>query len=156
MNTYRPLIILILSVISLTIYATEQAPDRLIYNSDTIKIESYPLEVLMQSDSLIHNKIFGYDTVCCVSSGCWRGHVATWEIINDSLYLTNLIAGCGDHVFELDWVFGTEKVINNKVFAGWFTDELTEYQSWYIPVNGDSNNEEERFRKKIVNGKIID
>ncbi len=153
MNTYRTLIISIISLISLTVHATEQSPDRLIFKGDTIYIETYPLEILMNSDSLIHNKIFGYDTVLCISSGCWRGHIATWEISNDSLFLTNLIAGCDDYTFDLAWVFGDDKVKNDKVFADWFSGDLLEYQSWFIFLDEDNQDKKpDRFSCHIKSG----
>ncbi len=50
---------ILLILFSLTIFATEQTPDVLIYKSDTICLETYPFEILMDSDSLIQQKIFG-------------------------------------------------------------------------------------------------
>ncbi|MCU4177804.1 hypothetical protein [Carboxylicivirga sp. N1Y90] len=156
MNIYRPLIISIISLISLTIYATEQTPDKLIYKSDTIYLETYPFEILMDSDSLIRKQIYGDSEDFCISSGCWRGHVATWTIENDSLFLTKLIDGCEEFEFKLNKVFRNRRVINNKVFADWFTGDLLEYESWFVLIDdNDSVKNTKRFNLKIANGKIL-
>lgn len=143
--------IFMLVLLSATAYATEQSSDLLIYNSDTILIESYPLETLMESDSVLRNKIFNYsDTVSCISSGCWRGHIATWTIKNDSLFLINLISGCKDHQFKLEEVFETGLIKNKKVFAGWYTGKLLESRGWFEP---EADKDPDKFSCKIVNGK---
>ena len=116
---------ILLILISMTVLATEQTPDNLIYRSDTIYIDTYPLGKLLETDSIVRNLIFGYSEELCISSACWRGYVATWIIENDSLFLIGLISGCEDYKFKLEDVFGTEKVRNNKVHARWFTGELT-------------------------------
>ncbi len=143
---------ILLILFSLTIFATEQTPDVLIYKSDTIYIETYPFEVLMDSDSLIRQKIFEDSDDFCISSGCWRGHVATWTIENDSLFLTNLLNGCEEFEFKLNEVFHNRKVIDNKVFADWFTGDLLEYESWFVLID-DSTENTERLSLKIVEGK---
>jgi hypothetical protein len=143
-------------MISVTIFATEQTPDVLIYKSDTILLETYPFEILMDSDSLIRKRIFRDGEDFCISSGCWRGHVATWRIEKDSLFLTKLIDGCEEFEFKLNEIFHKDKVIDNKVFADWFTGDLLEYESWFVLIDdNDSTNESERFSCKIVDGKIL-
>lgn len=152
MDIKRLVIISVISAISMTVFATEQSADILIDKSDTIYIETYPLETLMDTDSIIRQRIFGYSDEFCISSGCWRGHIATWSIENDSLFLVDLISGCEDYRFKLKEVFHEDKVINNKVFADWFTGDLIEYESWFIMLD-DSTNIPDRFKCKITNGK---
>nr|WP_321411245.1 energy transducer TonB [uncultured Carboxylicivirga sp.] len=110
--------------ISVITFATEQTPDVLIYKSDTIFIDFYPLEKLMKSDSIIRNKIIDYSDTTCMSSSCWRGHIGTWKIENDSLFLIELVNGCEDYRFSLEQVFGKQKVNNKKVFANWVTKNI--------------------------------
>lgn len=114
----------LLTFFSLLTYATEQAPDRLVYKSDTIFINFYPLEELMNTDSIIRKRIFQYSDTVCISSGCWRGHIGTWKIENDSLFLINLKQGCGNKIFSLDYVFGKGKVKNGRVYANWYSIEI--------------------------------
>lgn len=151
----REIVTILLVLFSVTVFATEQTPDVLIYKSDTIFIETYPFENLMNSDSLIRKRIFGDSDEYCISSGCWRGHVATWIIENDSLFLIDLIDGCEENKFILQDVFNKEKVINNKVFADWFTGDLLEYESWFVLIDDDdSKKKPDRFSCKIINGKV--
>jgi hypothetical protein len=146
---------ILMVLFSLTIFATEQTPDRLIYQSDTIFIETYPLEDLMNSNSIIRKQIFGYSEEICTSSGSWRGHIATWKIENDSLFLIRLINGCEDHEFKLEEVFQDGQMNKNKVFAGWFTGDLLEYESWFTLIDyNDLDIEPKRFSLTIENGKI--
>jgi|GEM_PF-967598 len=150
----RDIATILIILFYVTVFATEQTPDVLIYKSDTIYIETYPFEILMDSDSSIRQRIFRGGDDFCISSGCWRGHVATWTVENDSLFLIDLIDGCEEYKFKLAEVFQCDKVINNKVFADWFTGELLEYESWFILIDDDDSiKEPERYSCKIVNGK---
>lgn len=147
---------ILLILFSLTIFATEQTPDRLIYQSDTIFIDTFPLEKLMESDSIIRKRIFEYSKDVCMSSGCWRGHVATWKIENDSIFLVKLISGCEDYKFKLENVFGTKKVIEGKVFANWFSGDLNAVFGKYLKF--DVENWEDIYTKgfncKVIKGRI--
>lgn len=120
----RFLIVGILTFFSILTYATEQIPDKLVYKSDTIFINFYPLEKLMNVDSIIRKKIFQYSDTVCISSGCWRGHIGTWKIENDSLFLISLEQSCESRKFSLEYVFGKEKVKNGKVFAKWYSNDI--------------------------------
>lgn len=132
---------------SLTIYATEQTPDLLIYKSDTIYIDTYPLEYLMDKDSSINRTILFYSDDMCMSTDCWRGHIATWRIDNDSLFLVKMVDCCEGYLMKMDEIFGET---SSKVFASWYTGELIEYQSWFSVEDESSNS----FRCKILNGRV--
>jgi hypothetical protein len=140
----------------LTLFATEQTPDRLILKADTIYIDTYPLEQLMESDSILRKRIFEYSDTTCMSSGCWRGYVAIWKIENEKLFLVKLVNGCEDYDFRLENVFGNKKVENNKVFANWFSGNL--YSSFGQHLYFDPLSWEDIYSKeikcKVVNGNI--
>jgi len=105
---------------SLQGFCTMQVPDRLIYKGDTLPLYEYPLEKHPDIDSLRKIKLFG-DEYGCISSGCWRGYVGEWTIINDQLYLTGLYDGCYDSIkADLANLFG-KKCVNGKVKADWVT-----------------------------------
>lgn len=55
-------------------------------------------------------------------TGCWRGYYATWEILDDKLFLIDLKAKLinGFNVSVKD-IFPNDE---NKVFAYWFTGSL--------------------------------
>ena len=147
---------ILLILLSLSLFATEQSPDILIYKSDTIFIDTYPLENLMESDSLLKKKIFENSDEICMSSGCWRGHVATWKIENDSLFLIKLINGCEDFEFKLENVFGEKNVENNQVFANWFSGDLNasfEEYLYFDPLSWEDIYSKS-IKCRVLNGKV--
>lgn len=111
-------------------FATAQAPDALIYNGKPYDLFSNPLEDFYGGDESKRPKFWVEPNT--MSSGNWRGYVATWEIIDDKLYLTKIDSwlcrpsirtksGCR-RVTVRD-LFGG-KVVDGKVFASWFSDNL--------------------------------
>ncbi|WP_066631329.1 energy transducer TonB [Labilibacter marinus] len=139
-----------------SIYATEQSADILIYESDTLFIDYYPLEALMETDSVIKSRIFSFDNDFCTSSDCWRGHVGTWRIEKDSLFLIKLMNGCEEYYYELEDIFGKENVINGKVYAGWYTSKIIAKFGTYIGFNVKNWNNiySKSWNCNIVNGKV--
>jgi hypothetical protein len=70
-------------------FATEQAPDFLIYKGDTLSISIFPLEQLYDSHAL-PNSFLGKDKFA-ICTGCWRGYQAQWTIIaKPTLFNRNL------------------------------------------------------------------
>jgi len=117
-------VILLLSILPLIISATPQTSEILIYKSDTLSTNDYPLEILMETNLIIKRRITNYAYKTCVMSTCWRGYEGTWEIRNDSLYLINLESACHDINFNLNRTFRQRKIIYNKVFANWYSGEI--------------------------------
>jgi hypothetical protein len=78
---------------TLNVFGTIQIPDLLIYNGDTILIESYPLESYFNDQNLRPDSIFFKD---CLSTACWRGYQAIWKIENDRLFLVSILDCCAD------------------------------------------------------------
>jgi len=117
----RVTIIVILLLNAFASISTEQTPDLLIYNSDTIYIDIFPLEILAEKDSNIAKKLIDTN---CISSDCWRQHIATWKIENDSLFLTGWVDCCNYQNQKLDQVFEASEIKNGKVFAFWYSDKL--------------------------------
>jgi len=56
-----------------------------------------------------------------LSTACWRGYVATWEIFNANLYLVNIKYNAIDGDEGLDYLFPQN---TGKVKADWYTGEL--------------------------------
>ena len=101
-------------------FATGQIPDYLIYKGDTVKIFSNPLEQYFNKTE----KRELIDFVGCVSTACWRGYKAIWELKNDSLFLRQITSchkKCGLELknADLNKMFGTD-----NVFAGWYNGTL--------------------------------
>jgi hypothetical protein len=76
--------ILLLMLTTSAIFATAQDPDLLIYNGKTYDLFSNPLENFYDGNKSKRPKFWVEPN--SVSSGNWRGYVATWEIIDDKLY----------------------------------------------------------------------
>ena len=138
----------------LTLKATEQLPDLLIYKSDTIYIDKFPLDILAEKDSIIAKKLIDSN---CISSACWRQYIATWKIENDSLFLTGLKDCCDFNTIPLYRVFSKDYIKDKKVFANWYTDNIT---AGFGKNLGFIENEwKYKFEKKIeliiANGKIM-
>ena len=65
-----------------TAFSTEQSPDRLIIGKDTVYLKSFPLECLRLKKSPFDYGDWGFP-----STGCYRGYIATWQIIDEFLML---------------------------------------------------------------------
>ena len=111
--------------------ATPQIPERLVIDGETFIMQAWPLykyPVIFTHDML-------FDEYSCVSTGCYRGYVATWSIENDSLFLIKIGNDCcaDEHKLamkeagldgaDLSLLF-PEKYRNGKVFAEWVTQDL--------------------------------
>lgn len=102
-------------------FSTNQVPDYLILDSDTIAIFSNPLESYF--NQVGERNIIGLQG--CGSTACWRGYKAIWELKNDSLFL-NAITSCHSDQFcskvvdaDLKAMFGSA-----PVFAQWFSGKI--------------------------------
>ncbi len=116
---------------SFTVWATGQAPDVLIYDHKIYDLFSNPLESYYKSEK--EKPAFRvHPNIISVSSGNWRGYVATWEIVEDVLYLRGIDAWICDYSkkimddckrADLKAIFGA-KCENGKVQGDWFTGDL--------------------------------
>lgn len=113
--------ILIFSILFLksnSIFGTDQIPDFLIIENDTICIFAKPLELLY--DEKTRPKTF-FDKEPCGMTACWRGYYAYWKLENNKLYLIKIVDCCDIKVTaDLKKIFGS-KFKDNKVFAYWVT-----------------------------------
>lgn len=117
---------------SFSMYGTIQKSEVLIIGIDTFKIEQFPFEPLLEEDMTILPSLDMKNSdgtiEVCISSGCWRGYMGTWTIVNDSLFLKSLIPSCSLDKYEGN-PYSLEKVFKNKVtpngvFAYWVNDTL--------------------------------
>lgn len=109
-------------------FATAQDPDVLVYNGEKKDLFSNPLEVFFESTKRKRPK-FMIEPMT-ISSGNWRGYIATWEIENGRLYLREIEAWlcpgqneAGCKKVTLQSIF-PGKVRDGRVSAEWFTGEL--------------------------------
>lgn len=110
-------------------YATEQAPDRLVIGGDTLLLHALPLEQWKERNQW--DKPFFPDSLLEINTGCWRGYIAYWEVIDNRLYLTDIYNCDRSAKTELDVLF-PGKVQDNRVYADWFSDTVTTYNGELI------------------------
>lgn len=151
----RTSIIILFIFSSLILKATQQTPDLLIYKSDTIYIDCFPLEILAEKDSLISNRLV--DTTC-LSTDCWRQHIGIWKIENDSLFLIGLKDCCDNKEIPLNKVFSETEIQNGKVFASWYSENINAGFGKWLKFSEDTWQSiyEKSIELKIVNGEILE
>jgi hypothetical protein len=100
------------------VLATAQAPDHLIYEGETHALFSNPLEEYFNENNVRPKDIFSEG---CISSACWRGYVALWEIKGKYLYLLKIEPCCEGGEIPISKIFpGRDAPIK----ATWFSGEL--------------------------------
>ena len=134
-----------------TALSTEQVADILIIEEDTIYLQSFPLENLK-----IKQAPFDYGGYSFINTACWRGYVATWQIMDETLVLKEVRKlGSTDTILNvLEYLENngyTPKTINGNVIADWYSDTLKLYHSFYY--NHTYKNEQFYLSKDYSGGK---
>jgi hypothetical protein len=101
-------------------FATAQEPDKIVYEEKVRALFANPLEDYYKSGRKRPPFMISPNTI---SSGNWRGYVATWKIFDDTLYLQHVESWIGGRKATLPRLFG-KKVRNGRVKATWFSGEL--------------------------------
>ncbi len=99
---------------------TVQIPDILIYQGERLSLRVNPL-ASFYSKANPRPKNYFYNP--SISSACWRGYVATWEIVDDHLYLTEIRECHGKRTAPLEKFF-PKLYKNRRVAATWYTGLL--------------------------------
>ncbi len=149
---YSAIIFLIVALfLSLFSGATEQRPDRLVVNGDTMLLHALPLAQLKKHGNW--EKSLFPDTSNSISTACWRGYIAYWELVDNLLYLTNIYNCDQSAKVLLDSLFPGE-VRDGRVRAEWFTDTVTAYRGKLVYYNnwGFSNIYEDEFEYVFERG----
>jgi hypothetical protein len=129
----------ILLLFTLTVNATVQEVDILIWKGETLTLFSNPLELRSdwkeiskiinielenENKRLYPEKYKSEEDEVMFSTGCGRGYIVEWVIINDKIYLNNIYACRNPKVkVNLKKIFAKE-LKNNLLFANWITDKL--------------------------------
>jgi hypothetical protein len=158
---------------SLQLYATAQIPDILIYKGDTLALFSNPLEDYPDKTFTDPQNLFGDNG--CFFSACWRNYIATWEIIDDNLYLTQVRNACyptelkdvaasykgepkdiGNEYADLKRLF-PKKYKDGKVKADWVTANIIAPQGnlLYYVHDGYASSYEKELELQFKKGKLI-
>lgn len=115
------LLVISLLTISYSSWATVQESDILIYKSDTILIDRFPLEVLMHKDSTFAKRLRNDS---CLKTSCWREHIAVWKIERDSLFLIELRDCCQYKRIPLTKVFKEREIQQGIICADWYSGQI--------------------------------
>lgn len=140
----KQLIVISFLLTSFFAKATLQRPDLLIYKSDTIYIDIYPLDIRLEIDSILSKKL--NDTTCLVTD-CWRQYIGVWKIENDSLFLIGLKDCCEQKEIPINKIFNKNEITNDRVFAYWYTEKINAEFGENIGFNEDEW--KYKFEKKI-------
>ena len=148
-------------------FSTEQIPDLLIIDNDTIYLKSFPLEKLE-----FKNPPFKYGEYPFSSTACWRGYQAVWTIENDSLFLIAFIRDDSTKTrLDIEKYFRENnyeyKKKDGKILADWYSANLEDYFKTFNPRYHGYNNKVYLFdptrkskKKKILmiikSGRIIE
>lgn len=106
-------------------------PDLLIWENDTIQIQTFPLDCLSKFDQ---KNLFGNKEVKPECWGCLKNYTAEWKIINSKLYLSNIYSFNfkKDSIkTDLNKLF-PDKIKNNLVLADWYSGNLFVPKGEYI------------------------
>jgi len=117
-------------------FGTSQIAEILIYKGDTLLLYDCPLGYLKNPSFTHPRNLFG--SKGCFYTSCARNYVATWEIINDKLYLNNIKNACyrlvADSIKSSIDSIGTEyadlkrlfpdKYEDGRVLADWVTAKM--------------------------------
>ncbi|HSV75737.1 MAG TPA: hypothetical protein VLH37_01785 [Bacteroidales bacterium] len=133
------LLFLMILILPKVANATAQFGDILIWKGDTLTLFSNPLHSHPGWSDLFNKIVIEFENEAkrlfpeiygaeedpmLFSTTCNRGYIAEWKIINDSLFLTNILA-CHHRQVKID----LNKMFNiasddGFLFADWVTDEL--------------------------------
>ena len=120
--------------------ATEQVSDLLIIKNDTFFIKTFPLEKLL-IEKRIKKRPFEYNNdYGFPHTGCYRGYIATWKVIDDKLFLlkvekeddTNETLDLSDYFKSIGY---TPNLIDGFVQADWYSDTLISYDFFMYYYN---------------------
>ena len=132
-------VILFLSTIS---FATEQFPDLLIIENDTLYLKSFPLEELRLKEKFQKSPFEYYENIDFPHTGCYRGYVATWKVIDTKLFLieiekvdsTRQKLNLKDYFNKNDY---NPSLVNGQIFADWYSDTLKRYDYYAYYFNSE-------------------
>ena len=150
-----------------TAFSTEQTPDKLIIGKDTIYLKSFPLENMRLR---LKKSPFDYGRYGFPHTGCYRGYVATWQIIDETLMLKEVqkIDSVGTQLNIVEYLSDNgynPKTINGYVVADWYSDTLKLYNFFIYNFALESNEfyiskdylreKDKKIELVFENGKLI-
>jgi hypothetical protein len=155
---------------------TAQIPDLIIYKGDTLSLFSCPLDSYPDQSLVTPQGLFG--GTGCFYTACWRNYIATWEIINNELFLIEIRNACyptemrgvsvsykarvdkeniGSEYADLKTLFAG-RFRNGRVKADWVTGNLFSPRGRLMLYyhDGFQSIYENELEFRLENGKLVD
>ena len=148
----RIILLILLNFIFIKSYSTNQVSDILISNKDTLELYESPLEEILE----ITTKLQSGENVIEMSSDCWRGYFAEWELIDNKLFLLK-VSECNSGKSlnrKIEKILG-RKFVNGKIFADWVNKtywsgkNIVPEQTLYISIF------EQEYKMNFKKGELI-
>jgi hypothetical protein len=139
------------------IFATEQLPDLLIIENDTICLKSFPLEELG-----LQVRPFKYGDYEFPSTACWRGYQAIWKVFDNKLFLIEILkADSTKERLDLEFFFNsnnyTPTKINGMIYANWYSANLEQYPRYWTGCVFESHKpKKSKLSYRFVNGMLTE
>lgn len=138
-------VVLLLAILSLSIafsFATEQLPDVLIIKNETLYLRSFPLEELRFKEKFKESPFKYYENFDFPHTACYRGYVATWKVIDNKLFLIEIVKADSSHQkLNIEDYFDKNgykpNLVNGHVFADWYSDMLKQYDFFMYYFDSD-------------------
>jgi hypothetical protein len=140
----------------LAAYSTGQEGDIIIWNNKKYALLSNPLESYPQFYQ-ISGKLFG-EQRGETNTACVRGYIAEWQILNNHLYLINIVS-CNNHNIKADLnLLFPNKSNNGKIDADWVNQILIvpEGKCIFYGNIGYSSIYETEYELTIQNGRLLE
>ena len=130
---YRILIYIVFFAFPCALFATEQTPDILICDGKIYELRGtngiaiYPLEDHYQGKNTERPEFRQCSAppkgAVGLSTGCWRGYVAIWEIEGKQLFLKGVQGFIADEKVDIRKVF-IKEVQNDRVPSFWYSGRI--------------------------------
>jgi hypothetical protein len=127
---------------------TAQRSDLIYIGIYKYPINTEPLSVYIESMSI-------KPKFMAASTACWRGYIATWEIIDSKLYLIELDATTENYAKrDVNFLFPGQQ----KVFAEWFSGTIEALGGDLIEYHhqGYSSKYKYSYKHTFISGVLID
>lgn len=138
-------IVLLSAILSLSItfsFATEQFPDLLIIENDTLYLKSFPLEELRLKEKFKKSPFEYHENINFPHTGCYRGYVATWKVIDNKLFLIEIEkVDSSRQKLNIEDYFNKNdykpSLVNGRIFADWYSGTLKQYDYFMYYFNSE-------------------
>jgi len=148
----KPLLLALLFLPSIT-FGTGQTGDRLVYRGEEVEIFGFPLEAYFKENPPRPEWLTETNTAC------YRGYVATWEIVGDELFLKG--------VSRSEWTDPNVDPVSKEIFGklfpktkaplktDWFSGIISIPRGKILRFEGFTEVREKEEHLTFENGRLI-